>query len=502
MRLSVRYSGVLLSILLAWGIGLRLHQLDQRSMWTDELFTAAIALYHPLAPEVGQPLYRRIQVTDIRDGDSFLTAKAAEQSPPLNDLLEKATISWLGATEFAARLPAALMACLLLVWFAGFAWRHPDPTIRRVLSWSLFLLALHPTLVLYAQEGRAYSAGVSLIGMGGLLWMLRWRAGWRYWHPPGWVEIVFFSLASYAHYNAALLVALLLLPDAVMTIRQRSLQGWIRLAAIGMVFSAWLLLNAHTIIYTSEGRVGWGNTNPWDQVIWNAIQDAVATLHPYWLGLAAALLVLLIAARNWKTRAYDYLSSATASRLCALAGLTLIYLLLAGKVAATAGMAHPRFFIFVVPFVVVMIAILLAEIRHGWATFSIALLFAVGASPSVRLDESTNKDDFRAMTMAAVRGSDEDSLFLYPLSPLRDVYRISLQRYLGVDPIHSMVEVAEEQDAQQVCERLKGKSQVVVLGHAWGQSRIDAVYTACGQQWPIRTVERFHNTFSERWRVN
>ena len=137
-------------------------------------------------------------------------------------------------------------------------------------------------------------------------------------------------------------------------------------------------------------------------MIWNAIQDAVATLHPYWLGLAAALLVIVIAARNWKTRAYDYLSSATALRLCALAGLTLIYLVLAGKVAATAGMTHSRFFIFVVPFLVVMIAILPAQ-----------------------------------------------------------------------------------------------KDHVMVLGHARGQSRIDAVCAACGQQWPVRTVERFHNTFSE-----
>ena len=423
MRLTVRFSGVLLSIFLAWGIGLRLHHLDQRSMWVDELFTAAIALYHPLVPEAGQPLYRRIQVTDIKDGDSFLTAKAAEQSPPLNDLMEKATINWLGATEFAARLPAALTACMLLVWFACFAWRHPDPAIRRVLRWSLFLLALHPTLILYAQEGRAYSAGVSLLGVGGLLWMLRWRAGWRHWRPPGWVEIALFSLASYAHYNAALLVALLLLPDVVMTIRNRSFQGWIRLGAIGIVFSAWLLLNAHTIIYTSEGRIGWGNTNPWDQVISNAIQDAGTILHPFWLGLAAALLVILIAARNWKPRAYDYLSSATASRLCALAGLTMIYLVLAGKVAATAGMAHPRFFIFVLPFVVVMIAILLAEIRHYWAILVLALLFAACASPSMRLDESTNKDDFRAMTIAAVQGSDDDTVYLYALALLRDVYK-------------------------------------------------------------------------------
>jgi hypothetical protein len=501
MKLAVRLSGVFLIAILACGIGLRLHHLDKRSMWVDELFTLAIAKYHPLVPEAGQPLYRRIQVMQIRDGDSFLTAKAAEQSPPLNDLLEKATVNWFGATEFAARLPAAVFACLLLVWFAGFAWRHPDPSVRRVLRWSLYLLALHPALVLYAQEGRAYSAGVSLLGMGGLLWMLRWRAGWRHWHPPGWVEIALFSLACYAHYNAALLVALLLVPDTVMTIRQRALQGWARLGTLTLVVCVWLLLNAHTILYTSKGGVGWGDSKPLDQLIWNATQDAAAILHPYWLILAALLLVFLIGAKNWKTRAHDYLSSATAQKLCSLAVLTVIYLVLAGKVAATAGMAHPRFFIFVVPFVTVMFATLLAEIRQDWAIFSLALLIAACASPSMRLENSSNTDDFRSMTIAAVRGSDGNTEFLYPLSPLRDVYRVSLHRYLGVDPIRRMTEIAVEQDAGQVCERLKGKGQVVALGHAWGQPLVDAVYKTCGQQWPSRTIERFHNTFTEHWRV-
>ena len=114
MSLSVRWFGVWLGLLVALGVGLRFHDLDQRSLWGDELGTLAIAQFYPLLPEEGRPLYRRIQVMQTGDGDTFLTAKAAEQSPPLNDLLEKATVNWLGATEVAARLPAALAACVLL----------------------------------------------------------------------------------------------------------------------------------------------------------------------------------------------------------------------------------------------------------------------------------------------------------------------------------------------------------------------------------------------------
>src|SRR5674476_247763 len=298
VSLSVRWSGVLLGLLVAVGAGLRFHDLDQRSLWGDELGTLAIAQFYPLLPEAGQPLYRRIQVRQIGDGDTFLTAKAAEQSPPLNDLLEKATVNWLGATELAARLPAALAACALLLWFAGFAWRHPDPYVRRVLRWSLLLLVLYPALVLYAKEGRAYSVGVSFVGMAGLLWMLRWRDGWRAWQPPGWVEISLFALACYAHYNAALLVVLLLSADAVMATKRRSRQAWGRLLALGLVFLVWLVLNAHSILLTSTGGATWQRGSAWDFVLM-ALNDALAVMHPYWLGLAAVVLLGLLLVR-WR----------------------------------------------------------------------------------------------------------------------------------------------------------------------------------------------------------
>lgn len=501
MKLTARLSGVLLSILLALGMGLRLGHLDQRSMWTDELFTLAVAQYHPLVPKAGGPNYRRIQVMEISDTDTFLTAKAAEQSPPLNDLLEKVSVTWLGTTEIAARLPAALLACSLLLWFASFAWHQREPQLRRVLHWSVFLLVLYPVLLMYAQEGRPYSAGASFIGMGGLLWMLRWRDGWRPWCPPSWTEILLLCLASLTHYNATLLVALLLLPDAVMTIRQRSPQGGIRLGAIGFLVFTWITLNAHAIFFTAKGGVAWGTAGTWYQVLETSTLDALATLHPYWLGLAAALLLAMIGMNYLGKQQEKYIAHLVAQRLCALAALTVIYLALAGKVAATAGMDHPRYFIFIIPFVAVAIAMVLAEIRSVWIALAVALAFVTLAPASMRLDKSLNIDDFRGMSLAAIKGSDHDTVFLYPLPPLRDVYRVSLHRYLDADPIHHMVEIGTMQDVIRVCEQLKAKNHVVALGYVWGQSMIDSVYGTCGQQWPNRSSEKFHNTFAEHWRA-
>src|SRR5690554_467725 len=214
-----RWLALALALVLVTGSGLRLHDLDERSLWADELFTLSIATHHPLIPEHGQVWFERKQVNQIAEGDSFLTAKAAEQNPPLYDLLIKATSAIATSPETTPRLPSALAACALVLWFAAFALRHPDPVVRRTLPWASLLLALHPSLVLYAQEGRAYSTGTTLLGMGGLLWMLRWRLGATSWTAPGRAELTLFVLACLSHYIAALVVALLLMPDAWMALK-------------------------------------------------------------------------------------------------------------------------------------------------------------------------------------------------------------------------------------------------------------------------------------------
>jgi hypothetical protein len=326
--LPTRLFTVCFSFLLVVGVGLRFFELDKKSLWADELFTFAIAKYYPLWPEPGQPLFRRIQVLEIGDGDTFLTVKAAEQSPPLNDLLEKAAISVIGSSEFAARLPAAVASCALLFWFAGFAWHHPDPGVRRILYWSVLLLAFYPLLILYAKEGRAYSVGASLIGMAGLLWMLRWRIGGSNWQPPGWLEICLFTLACFAHYNAALLAAILLLPDAVMATKMRSGKAWLRLLVLATIFSMWIALNIHAVLFTSSGGASWGQVSTWEHVA-RTLRDALTALHWPWLVIFSVIGFgsLQMNSQSGTTR---FFSGKGSTDLWVLIGLTTLYIGMAG----------------------------------------------------------------------------------------------------------------------------------------------------------------------------
>jgi len=492
-----KWLAALLMLALVVGAALRLSQLDRKSLWADELFTLSMAGDHPLWPEPGMRWYERKQVMEIDDLDSFLTAKAAEQSPPLNDLLEKIAIQWLGMTEIAARLPAAIASCALLLWFAWFAWRHPEAPVRRVLTWTLILLALYPALQVYAQEGRAYSLGTSLLGMGGLLWMLRWRYGFARWRAPGWGEITLLTLACYTHYNAALMVALLLTPDAWAATRLRSGLAWRRLLILGAAFGVWLVLNAHAILFTAEGKAAW-ITNSQSEQVWRTLQDWSYILHGFWLILAMLVAISLAVARRSGRAARPIAWSNSATVWLTL--LIVVFLSLASLVVSHAGMGHPRFYIFAVPWAAVASGMVFAQVQSRWG---MALLLAVILTlswPLLRDGRRAPKDDFRAIAHEAARLATPDTVFLYPTAPNRYMYRIYLERVLGRDPRGQMVAVSSAEEAPAVCAQLSTTRHVAVQGHLWARALTDAVYRQCGHRWPNREQKTFHNTYAEQWK--
>lgn len=496
----------LLLLLVAFGSALRFYDLGGRSLWADELFTLRMVLYHPLVPAEGQPWYRSTSIYDIRDGDTLWTAKAAEQHPPLQDLVEKVSVSLLGLSEFSARLPGALASCALLAWFAWFAARSPDPKLRATLVWALLLLALSPALVAYAKDARPYSLGTSLVGMGALLWLLRWRDGWRRVRSPGWAEVVLLLLACYTHYNAAALVALLLGADLVVAFKTRNLVTLGRLGCLVAAFSAWLVLTAHTILATARGSVAWGQYTALESAF-STFAGAVTIAHAPWVALFIAAIWVVVAWHLCRPATLPFPPWLT--RLFFLCSLILVYFVLAGLIVATAGMAHVRFYIFVAPLLAVAGAMLLAELRRPWAIALTVLLIAATAIPGKPSKQLAARDDlrlrtsedFRSMSEFALRGFDDETVFLFPWRPNRDHYRIYLEKELGQDIRARMVGVSTREDIPSVCQRLSASSHVAVVGHLSGQAIVDDVYSACAARWPVREQRKFEKTFAEHWRI-
>jgi hypothetical protein len=351
---------------------------------------------------------------------------------------------------------------------------------------------------MYAQDARAYSLGASLLGMASLLWMIRWHQGWRQWSSPGWGEIALFTLASYTHYNAALLVVLMLGSDAAMATINRSWLAWKRLLVVGAFFGSWLIANAHTILFTTGGGVAWGQRS----TTWFALQalvDASAALYGPWLLLGIMLAWSFLC--FWFLRRSKEALPAAAPAMFFLCSLIVVYVGLAATVAAKAGMAHPRYYLFIVPAFAVTMGMLFSRLQNKFVVACAVIAVAAQSVPAMQNTSLSSYEEFRGMTEAAVTGTDKDTIFLYPWTPNRDMYRIYLDRMRGMDSRANMIGVSSLGEVPQVCEKLKHAKHVVVVSHDSGHSRINEVYAACGSNWPLRESNNFHNAFSEHWRV-
>lgn len=488
---------VLMAATLLMGIGLRFDQLGQRSLWADELFTAGIALFHDLTPAEGKPWFERKQVLHITDGDSFLTAKAAEQSPPLNDLLEKATLTAFGPHEWAARLPAVLSATFLLCWAGTVAWRAPDPWSRRVLTWNLLLLSLYPVLVYYAKDGRAYSLGASLVGAALLLWWQRWRDGLLHWKPLAHTEILLWALACYSHYNAAVVAVLIGLLEIWASRRMASRTGRQRTISLGLLFAPWIFLNIHTVLFTTKGGVAW-QTIGWQQRAMMAADHMSMAVHWPWLIMVAGGWALVNLVRKWQGKDAPA-ACPPVSPYWLLPMLAACYLVIAALIVAKAGMAHPRYYIFAGPLLALWMAMVLAQIKQPKRqALALALVVALAAPKLWELRTNKN-EDFRSMTHQAIAGAPGDTPFLYPWRPNQHLYRVYLEWMLEQDPRSRMHGLSTPAEFDSTCKKLSGHDRLAVMGHDSGHRLIDGFYAHCGRHWPIRKTWQFDNTFTEHW---
>ncbi|HEY8476973.1 MAG TPA: glycosyltransferase family 39 protein [Chloroflexota bacterium] len=138
---------------------LRVLHLDRESLWVDEAFTVANARL---------PL------------DLIWTAQV-DVHPPLYNTLMHAWLAVAGTSEFALRLPSALVSLTIV---AG-AYQAGRRLGGGPAAWTAALLAaLSPTQLWYAQEGRNYALMMAMLSLGAVAYLdaLRGRPSscWRY----------------------------------------------------------------------------------------------------------------------------------------------------------------------------------------------------------------------------------------------------------------------------------------------------------------------------------
>lgn len=487
---NYRFHGCILFFALLLGIGLRVHGVEQRSLSIDELATMAVAQYHPWVAAEGMAVFERVQVTEVNDAHSFLTTVAADQSPLLYPTLEKLALPVFGLSELSARLPAMLASVAVLLWYAYLLLRESAPFWRRVWFFACILLCVHPVLVMYAQEGRAYGLGVSLIAIAVSLWLCRWRDGPAHWSAPGPLEIVILILAGLSHYHALLLAALLLITDAAgASVRRQRLDFIGRTLPFVLVVGAWLFLNHHAILHAASGHLKWSTLGVVER-LWLSLTNIGVALHFPWLAILGVI-------STWLFLVYKGFKRPALAAL--LFGVLSVNLGLAILVAAKAGMAHPRYYFFSVPMLTLLLAIGLASIRPtGLATLALLALLGTSASSGV-LKLWHYHDDFRSTAAVTAKTASRQSGFLYSYPLFRDIHRVNLQRFLGWDPQTQMLQFAPHQDPVALCPQLAAMDQIYVLGHLDHLPQAEALYQACSHGWPRRREYIFENTYLEHW---
>ncbi|MGQ9625412.1 MAG: glycosyltransferase family 39 protein [Anaerolineae bacterium] len=215
-RIHYRLSAGLIVAILLLALGLRLYRLAHQSLWLDEVITlrrAGLAL-----PAILEDL--------------------PEDQSPLYYILMHFWLGAFGTSDFALRLPSALLSGLTLALIYRLV---RDLFNREVAIWTAGIVALNPFHLWYSQEARNYSLLLSLSLASVVLFIRALQKGhWRLWLAYASIT----AACLYTHYFALLVIGLeaLFLLFSWLIGRYRTLVGrWLASQAlIGLSYSLWL----------------------------------------------------------------------------------------------------------------------------------------------------------------------------------------------------------------------------------------------------------------------
>ncbi|MCI0574299.1 MAG: hypothetical protein L0Y66_26510, partial [Myxococcaceae bacterium] len=495
-RLFERHGALVTALaVLVFGSALRFHQLGHDGLWSDELFTASMVRQHPLTPD---PLtFRRTTVFGIAPEDSFWTAKGAEQSPPLFELLTKGVLEFLSPSELSLRLVSALAGCAWLAFLALRAWRTRDPLLRRTYLAALFMGAVSVALVEYSQEGRAYGLGTLFTGILATRWMERWYEGFGRAELPRACELVLFVLGCHTHYNVVVFSALLLSTYGVVALRTKRYADLARLALVPLACLPWIAINAHTILFTSRGGVRWREIG-----LAEALGGALrcASELP---GTPLLVLALLVAAVMVGRLAFGRTAGSPAVRrtLLALGVLSAIYIPLIGMVTMRAGMMHPRYYLYLLPALHLGVALLLASLLERAAPVAVAMaLLGVGSFADLRAYYAREREGYREVTQwLRTQATDARAPVIFTWAPNLAMYRLYLESFFDPQADERAIPISQVQDGPATCERVGEAPTVLVIAHATHRPLADAALAACSGHYRLAGEQVVRDVLGQVW---
>lgn len=493
-RTHILTIGILL--LLLAGSFVRLYHLDAKSLWSDELYSGSIARYFPLIPTTGSEWYRNVDAHHVSDLDTFWTAKAAELSPPLFELVAKLSVNLFGANDIAMRIPSVLASILLLLWVAFQSWKNRGREEFYVFTWVLVLSALSSTYIQYAQEARPYSLGILFSSILSINFYLRWCFGIdKAEIPKGW-EIGVFVLACYTHYYLLCLCGILLVIYFWLAIKRSEWKSFLRLSVVPLACIPWVALNAHTILPGSKGAFAYAPAMGQFEAIDAALHMVYQLAGVALIALMLLVIYLLIARTLFVetiNRSFAHIKAAFV-----LTTVVVLYLLVISQLEMKSGLFHSRHFVFILPLLYLVFSIILSGfVRKPWVAVVIGLVLLATQIVPIREYYKVPKEGYREAAYWLTPKLNQDSIIITSWNTNRYYYKFYIDQSKNKLQQRSISSPAE---APSICNDLKIYKEFGVIAHASHQGMVDALASSCKENFEL--IETYVPTgmVVQRWK--
>ncbi len=478
-----------LILMLVFGVITRFYQLDKESMWSDELFSASIASYFPLIPSKGTDWFRIIDWAHISEADTFWSAKAAELSPPLFELIAKISINLFGSSTLSMRIPSAVASITLLFWIALQVWEQRAKEVVYILVWVLLFTLLSAPYIHYSHEARPYSIGILFSTILSIKLFHRCSYEVDKMEMPKWGEIIIFVLACYTHYYLLILCAILLFGYGCMALLQKEWSAFFRLSIVPLVCLPWILLNAHTLLPGSQGVFAYMHSKSSFEAIGMA-SEIIGQITGYWtvviaLTLVSYLTFKLIFCKKIKKSKNEFIP------LSIMILVFILYLIIISQLEKNSGLFHSRHFIFILPVVYIIIGIILSNFsRQPLLSAAIGvMIFGLQIPAILEVYKIKNQGYRDAAEWLAPKLSD-GSIVITTWNPNRFYYRYYLDQS-GKNFQQRSISSDTSAEAENICRDLKDNREFGVIAHGTHHAMIGALSKACGDNFVIEKNEPY-----------
>ncbi|HEY0202417.1 MAG TPA: glycosyltransferase family 39 protein [Burkholderiaceae bacterium] len=479
--------------------GLRFHALTAQGLWSDELFSVATIT------QVGDGLpwyaYEAKNLPDLRLGDSFLTWKAAENSPPLFEILLWAWTRVFGVSDLALRAPSALLGSLApLVLFGGL--RRPLGLLPAFLGGLLF--ALSPSAVAYSQEARSYAL-LMLLATWATVRLVRYAVPTPA-DPatrPGdfRVDVLVFVLLSYTHYTGLILSGALAGIRFLFALRYRRPLGefwWF--ALVPLLLAPWMALNWHAMRAAGSGIFGWRDFH---------VQDITGLMLPmaadYFVPGKYSLLlagVAALAGAAWGMAGQGWRGLLRDARLWLVLAFAATVALHFGYGIYTAFHArvwHPRYFLVMLPLCMTGFALLFAQAgRRRLLPALTTLAIAAASVPALHAyyTDST-KEQYREASRYIAQHTQGRPLVVAAWTSNTIYFNHYLRLFMPQAGLaYDLTSLKTDEDVAALCQRrLAPGTQVVLFQHAMHRFYFEQVRQQCAGSLRLVSDQPFRGLF-------